>query len=435
MTNLSIIQSVTNEWSTFKSNERYYLIGLLTVLLSELWFNQVSPGLIYLFFFSSFFIKGFSRKAIFSKSDNLSILLMSFWGLYLLGLLWTTNLEEGLAKLDIKSALLILPITFSFPGKEDWKKWWPFLRDIFILAILLTFAICLLRAGYRSIMAGTIYESSSSNSIGSNMFTYSSFIYFIMHPGYMSMYVSVGVLMVWQRTQRWTFSNIALISTLLLFIVLLSSRGGLLALMVAAVVGLLYKVYQLKSKKLAIAALALPLFAYLGLLLAPEAITDRYINAFSSENLKVEPHQEEYTSVQTRIATWQSAKNLISDHVVLGVGPGDAKEELNAQYIKDGFDFGAEESFNTHNTFLQSQLSLGLLGSAYWVVFFVWAFVKGFKTANFMALTFTVLLAVGMLTESLLERNWGIFFFVFFSWLAYIASSVDKQEGHEKTKK
>lgn len=433
MANLSILRSIQTEWSTFKTNERYYLIGLLFVLLSELWFNQVSAGLTYLFFFSAFFIKGFSRKKLGSKSDYLLIFLVGFWVLNLIGLLWTTNLEEGVAKLDIKSSLLILPIVLAFPGRDDWKKWWPFIRDFFILSILLTFAICMVRASFLTIYHGSFYDISTTGGIGSNRFTYSSMVGFIMHPSYMSLFSSLAILTFWNRTKFWNYKNGLIMLSLILFVLLLSSRGGLLALIVATFFGLIFKAYKVKSRNSILFIILLPVIIFIGFQWLPNDISYRYQKVFSEENMSIKPHQKNYSSTQARIATWASAKKLITRNLILGVGPGDVKDELNTQYLMDGFDYGAQESFNTHNSFLQTQLGIGLMGSLYWIVFFVWAFIKGFKTANFTALTFTILLAVGMLTESLLERNWGVFFFVFFSWMAFIASSVDEYNGHKKT--
>ncbi|GAB5556795.1 MAG: hypothetical protein SchgKO_10080 [Schleiferiaceae bacterium] len=419
-------------WRSLSGTEKYFLIALGVLTASELWLYSISPGITYALLLSTFFIKDFSLKNLSQEQQRhkrFAILYISHWALHIIALLWTDNLSEGVAKLDIKSGLIALPLIFSSIPTTKWRKWMPLIKRGYLLLLLATALLCLGRATYLSIEAGSVIGT-----IGFN-FTYSALALWIMHPGYLSMFFSAGIIWLAFDGTPWKVSKIAMISFLLLFTFLLSSRGILLALVIALSAGMIYAALRLRSKKIIAAILILPVILILSLFLLPDSIVGRYKQVFSSEQFTVVEGQETYNSIQSRLVQWDSALEIISKHPWLGVSPGDAQAELRVKYKEKQFGVGLSEGYNAHNGFLQDQLALGVLGGAFWLLFFVMNFRWALREDNVILFVFWVLFATAILTESILERNWGVYWLMLFTWIFAVGRSVDPQDGNKEAHK
>ena len=352
-------------WKGLHKKEKAFTLGLSALVASELWFNTLSPAFMYILFLGAFWIPGFSLKNLKGEPKILVLLYVFYWGLHLVALLWTDNLSEGLAKLDIKSGLVFLPLTLVMIPLSTWKKWMPLLKRIYTSLLWITIILCMGRAAYLSLESGSVTGPHGFR------FTYSSLSLFIMHPGYLSLYFCTGILWIGLDSKPWKIQKIVPVLSFAIFTFLLSSRGVILALVVAISVGLIYKALQLRSKKVITALIVLPLLLLLAIMVLPEKISGRYTQVFSSDQFKVEPGQTNYSSIQTRIVQWNSALEIIEKKPWLGVSPGDAQAQLREKYKEAEFAVGLKEGFNTHNVFLQDQLSLGIMASVFWLVFFI----------------------------------------------------------------
>jgi O-antigen ligase len=192
---------------------------------------------------------------------------------------------------------------------------------------------------------------------------------------------------------------------------------------------------RLQSKKIIAAILILPVILILSLFLLPDSIVGRYKQVFSSEQFTVVEGQETYNSIQSRLVQWDSALEIISEHPWLGVSPGDAQAELRVKYKEKQFGVGLSEGYNAHNGFLQDQLALGVLGGAFWLLFFVMNFRWALREGNVILFVFWVLFATAILTESILERNWGVYWLMLFTWIFAVGRSVDPQDGNKEAHK
>lgn len=419
-------------WKSLPGTDKYFLIALGVLTASELWLYSFSPGITYVILLSTFFIKGFSLKDLWQEQQGhkpFALLFISYWALHIIALLWTDNLSEGIAKLDIKSGLIVLPLIFSSIPVKTWRKWMPLLKRGYLLLLLATALLCLGRATYLTLEAGTVMGP-----IGFN-YTYSALALWIMHPGYLSLFFSAGIIWLAFDGNPWKLSKILTVGLLLLFTFLLSSRGVMLALVIALSLGMIYSALRLRSKKIVSAILILPILLILSLFTLPDSVVGRYTQVFSSEQFSVLEGQETYNSIQARIVEWNSASEIISENPLLGVSPGDAQAELRVTYEEKQFGVGLSEGYNAHNGFLQDQLALGVLGSAFWLLFFVLSFRWALRTGNTVLFVFWVLFATAILTESILERNWGVYWLMLFTWVFAVGRSVDPQDRHKEAHK
>ena len=69
-----------------------------------------------------------------------------------------------------------------------------------------------------------------------------------------------------------------------------------------------------------------------------------------------------YNSVNLRVEKIKSAKEVIAQNWLWGVGIGDVQDVLNEEYKKRGFELGYKVNLDTHNQYLETWIGLGIFG-------------------------------------------------------------------------
>jgi O-antigen ligase len=129
-----------------------------------------------------------------------------------------------------------------------------------------------------------------------------------------------------------------------------------------------------------------------------------------------------------RMAVWQSALKANSN-ILLGVGTGDYKLVLNDYYRSHGMDGYALINFNSHNQFVQTLLTNGVLGLLAIILLIGRPLYMAFKNDDaFGVLVFFPFIIYGM-TEVFLGRYQGVVFFsllhqLFVSYYSQMKSSL-----------
>lgn len=117
-------------------------------------------------------------------------------------------------------------------------------------------------------------------------------------------------------------------------------------------------------------------------------------------------------SLIMRFEYWQTAWNIIQKHPIIGVGTGDVKQKMKAQYVID--DSRLEEQFRkrAHNQYLTFWLALGIPG----LLIFLLMLCYPFKNNHHPLLygLFVIILAVSCLMEDTFETQAGITFSILF---------------------
>lgn len=123
-------------------------------------------------------------------------------------------------------------------------------------------------------------------------------------------------------------------------------------------------------------------------------------------------------SLARRIIVWQLSAELIGRHPLVGVSPADSKDSLSYLYVKHRYDIPENDRItDPHNQYLQYGVDIGISGLLILVLIIFYPAIKYGKDIHPLFLSFLIVSAVGMLFESLLERQYGVSFFMFF-WIA-----------------
>jgi O-antigen ligase len=115
-----------------------------------------------------------------------------------------------------------------------------------------------------------------------------------------------------------------------------------------------------------------------------------------------------------RTRSWFCSLELIKESPFLGVGLN-ARDILAEEYRSKGYNIEADARLNSHNQYLETQLTLGIPGT----IILFWMLITPLLLLNrkwnpSLAVPFLIIVTVSMVFESILVRQWGIMFFVLF---------------------
>ncbi|MBL6949963.1 MAG: O-antigen ligase family protein [Bacteroidales bacterium] len=351
--------------------------------------------------------------------------LLLFTGLYfvyLMGLLYTSNMEYARFDIQVKLSLLVFPILFA--TIDGWI--FSFLR---INYIFLTYIAGCLAATIVCLTSAMIRYGDTCDS---GVFFYIQLSLF-HHPSYLAMFVNFAIVLIVFLTydnfhlfKRW---QLLLITLLLVFfnlmVVLLSSKMGIISLIVIYLLMAFIFFYRQSSPKKAIYPLVMLSTVVLFIWLFPQTMERLETTTKTVKNIEaIQPDMKESTG--SRILVWQSGWQIIQDHPFFGVGTGDVKDALLEVYSHQGIKYAYSRRLNAHNQYLQTYLSVGLIGFLVLVAMLVWPGILAFRRKNYIYFFFILLVSMNILVESMFECQAGIVFYAFFNALLFWYSSIDK---------
>lgn len=370
--------------------------------------------LLALLFVSPFVYQKSNWKQVFSHPLTWAPAL--FFVLHLLSLLWSSEVSNGLVQLETKMGLLLVPL-FMRAGMVN-------LSDQQLNGLLRAFvyggiAALVYAVGFAIFRAEHWTQEEGEVLSPSLYFFYERLADPIMHPGYFSLHLGAALLIVigsqafvlpwWRAT---------LILVLLIGLWLLQGRMQILALLLIGG-GVLFGKAILQKQWRKRLAIALGLVLLLGILV-PKRYFGRFVQLPKWEyNISGGP--EDFNSATYRLAEWSSAWIAIQRAPLLGSGIGDNRKALFKVYEEREFYQGLKMNFNAHNQFLETSLVLGIIGL---LALLYWLGVYGMEAIQQRSLLLITLWAFGvlsLLTESMLERAWGVLFFALFWPLAWRA--------------
>lgn len=345
---------------------------------------------------------------------------LTFIYLVLLFGIFRTNALATSGNLLLDISLLVFPILFALTGlKINRKK----ILYAFVAGCVSSSLLCLL------LSAKQFYFENFESGI----YFYASLSHFL-HVGYFSMYLlfslfAIFLLLIKSDNGKLVFLKILLIIFHLLMLVLLSTRTSFIALGVIGLAFLISTVFILKKRMKGLLMLvALCILFSLGLVFLNSKNENRFDSLLSFFTEKqIDPSSIE--SVDARFMVWKSSVQIIQQNFWVGVGPGNAKAKLKEQFLINGYTGIAAEGLNAHNEFLQTLIATGVIGFIALLLCIFTGVPAAFQQRDFLFVTFTIIIVINFLTESMLERQAGVVFFAFFNSL-FVFSKSSKSAVH-----
>ena len=378
------------EWSTY---------GFAATLPFLVNINTIS---LWVFIASSVFYLSWKERIQNLKQNRKPITYLGgLFSLFLIGLLFTNNISDGLRDVERTLTLLLIPLFVFSHKREDFN-----IKRVFIaLGIGLAFImiICwgmvvhsILNDPTPWVQAGYFFEWIY---MGWNLL-----IPIEGHPSYIAILVVLfmaslifGDSFKSFRKNKWAF--IATILPFVLFLLELGSRIGIIALVIIISSYVLKKMNKKRGLYLVLVVAALIIlsnkFDFLG-----EKFDDMFDN-------RGEVKFERYYRWEGILETFNDEANWL-----IGTGSGDVQEIYETAYLEGRFYQALSENYNAHNQFIEFLVANGIIG------LFVYVFVLlffAYKTKlKGDAFNFFVLIVLFSASESIFGRSQGVFIFAFF---------------------
>ncbi len=391
---------------------QFVWVNLLAFILPV--FRGLTPGMIAVFGIMVLFQ---SKLRMSNKKGQLQVLWFSLlFAFYLIAGLWTSNQNELSTELETKLSLIVFPILFVFTK--------PLPRKV-LHRVLFNFV---LGCGINIILS-LINGTKCFLETGEGACFFSSRFVFGFHPTYMAMYVNMALATLFYfdifkirpyKIRQWILRILVFI--FIGFNVLLASKMGLIT-MGMLIIGFALLYYKQNGIKIALiqTLVCLAVFAC-AMLLSPSTI-ERF--KLAKEGIQsTATHEaifvENVESTSARIYIWEEAVDLILQHPLFGLGTGDTSDEMAKRYAVRGMTEAAALRLNCHNQFLETQLSVGILGLLSLVLTTLYGAWIGFKRKNYIYLTFSLCCLCNFMAESMLETQAGVVFFAFFNCFFFV---------------
>lgn len=400
-------------------------LGLYSGLLFSLPLGQ--EKLTYLLLLALFVLSIISLKAVHWRLafEQKSIWLSAaFFLWYTVSLLWSENLSAGGRQLETKMSFLLAPpalVAFALFTKVQHRDQ---LLQWFIWGNLAALSYALAKATWLH-----LHFDFSEAAVRPNFFVYEQLSSDLMHPGYLGSFMGLAVLANWKLiSQKPALRHYISLALLLLALFLLQARMSLLALLLVSMSYLLFRsLLQGRYQRLFI-PVAIVALGFLVMRLAPQTVVKRYM---AVPQFDYDISGEKFNSATYRLAEWHCASIGIKESFWWGYGIGDSRQSLQEIYRREGFWAGLARSYNAHNQYLESWLSAGIPAVLLLLGLLGWYFYRGYNSAPWLAMA-VAFFALCLLTESMLERAWGVLLinliFPFFS-SPFLGKA---QLGHEK---
>lgn len=342
--------------------------------------------------------------------------------LYLAGMAWSTNSDYGLFDLEVKMSLLIFPLIFStvpFTNLGYRNK----IMFAFVAGCAFGSLLLLGHAGW------SLLENQAEGAF-----------YYIplgwhFHPSYLSMYLNLAIVFLMMHYQEERVSkHLRVILTLLILLFLLmtfllSSKAGLIALLISVGLVILFSMFNRRSFFPGVTFLGM----FITVLLFSYFFAPFAFNRFSAVNPALNEPTEQATRVAPessadRLAIWNSSLTIIRNNFWFGTGTGDVKDALLHSYSTGKIVPAYRLRLNAHSQYLQTFITLGIVGFLVLVLMLALPAIIAVRRRDMVYLLFLFVFGFNILVESMLEEQAGVVYYAFFNILLF---SMQKETGKQ----
>jgi len=386
-----------NIYSISKVN--FYLSVLLAFMIP---INRIVSTYIMVLWAVTWIIERIRKVPCQKLNKNQYYILISiiiFYILHVVGLINTTNIENGFIDLRINLPLLVFPLFFIFHNR-NYNKFYHFILLAFISGTILTLLFLYVRAIY-------FYPI-----LHKDAFYYTQISY-MFHPSYLSMYVIFSVIaliyLYENNLKKFLLPLIFILLFLIASIYFLASKTNFLSFLIIFFIYTLIKLF----KKYKIIFLSIFILVITGSYFAIKS--NYHLNTLFQLNSNTFQNLDKTSKASNivRIYIIKSGLQLIKENP-FGYGTGDVKDELMRKYSDNGYTGALEEKLNAHNQYLETTIGLGIQGTIILLFILFFPLAIAIKSRNYLLYLFILLVIINFLSESMLNRQDGVVFITFF---------------------
>lgn len=371
-------------------------------------------------------IFGATQNSFTFKLDKITGLFFLFFLIYVVGFIFSGNQEIGGKYIEYKLSMFAFPLIFSFRPKAETQLrplFLTFLGSLFVLSIF-----------------GFIHGVGQFLETGALQSFFASNISYIHHPTYLGLYLLVALEMLHYGYKRnWSLFQLKLVLPLSLFFILMlfasGSLAGLLFFCLMVLVKGIQFIFRKYGRKVGfLSVVLLPILFYVGVNYTPvideqfEAATIHFKDYVKGPEEFVKTHQTYVGGNELRLILWTVTSKAIAQHP-MGVGTGNHNKFINENLEALNQKQFVARNYDPHNQFLMTTLELGIIGGLFFLFLLVMLLKQSWSLQNSVFTILVLAFAFNCLFESMLQRQSGIVFFVFWSCL-FLAQGIKKSKDN-----
>ena len=373
-----------------------YLNSILSILLVAYWL---------------LFLK--KEFAISSQKTKLLLLFISLYVIGVVGMIYTANINAGIATLKTQSAVFFFPLVFGTTSILTHS----FVRKLTTHFLTATALASIAGLGYG--FYNYIQTSDFDQLTGANILLFHG-----LRPVTMGLFCLLATVIIFERINSlpkkagnlsWIF--IALFS---LMIFMLSIRLVICCWLLVMLYFSL-QIFQQRSHKILVIATSILALIISGFAIPSVKKQWNELFDFSAKSTIVLDQDsslgKSWGGKALRVAIWKCGADILKEHWLTGVGTGDVQDSLQKAYDNRKFYFASKYNrYNAHNQYLQITLANGIAGLLILLscIFYpLLHYNKNFSGNTY--LLFLIFFAIIGVSESILEVNKGIIWYSFFN--------------------
>jgi hypothetical protein len=246
------------------------------------------------------------------------------------------------------------------------------------------------------------------------------------HPSYLSVKLIFAFIVLFLNSDEWKIRGLIKWGIFLLFsvtIFLLASKAGILAWIVTSLAILIIS-FRKKSMHPALYIIVFFIITTLTIISVRKMERLSYFIVYTGRGLAQKDF--DWKNLDQRTRNWYAALVLIKDKPLTGNGIVRTQQRMVEVYNKNGFTEEAQLTMNAHNQFFEAQMTFGIAGtlSLLWMLLTPLIFRRKLPL-KMLAFPFIILFSFFILFESMLNRQWGIMFFLLFYFIILLGLSPD----------
>ena len=380
-------------------NKKVYL--LLFIISIFLYFGMLFTTIATLFS-ALVLLKPQKEKNLLSKQNIPLILLILYFLFSALTYLWSEDKISWKFDTQVKLSLFAIPFLYLF-GKTNEEIFKIFAKTFF----------------YASVLISIIHLSVLVYNFTIKDYTYymliSSYFTLFMHPSYYSLYLDFAIISGFYLFKTNKISTGSFLKGLLFILLNIFLAMSKISIIITFVIIILAIFSITKGKWSLYSVLLLSIFAILTYYSSPK-FQEMIQNIPKYKEILKQPSKAQ-SSTEIRILTWNATIQIINkNNFIIGNGSGDAKNLLLEFYKANNYIEPYKKSLNSHNQFLETLNSTGIIGFILIVSSIFFSLYYSIKGANYLLFWFLIIIIANFMVESLLNRQNGVLFFsLFFS--------------------
>jgi O-antigen ligase len=359
----------------------------------------------------------------FNTNKTLLILYLLYFGLNIIGLLWTNNFDDSSWVIEKNLSIAILPLILLTGPVLSVNE----LRKIFFAFII----ACLSGAFISLVLA--IYRYTASNDI-QEFFYYNLTQTFGMHPIYLSLYYALCICLLYFRSEKFNKKQKIGVALLILFfalnIFLLDSKMVIGASMV------LFSLFIFRLLCMKLGSFIWPTLAFVVILVISSIalfnFSPRFKEIASLKSLSIlkEDRMTDFMMVNgltLRLMFWKfSLKDFPPTDMAIGLGTGDVQDFLDRTYEMHNMAISYDGKvlgyygYDAHNQFLDIFLRFGFLGLGIFLLLLFSILKRFISIGSNLYISFFFMVICIFFSETFLGLNKGIVFFALFTSLFWL---------------